>query len=525
MKKILFITFFIITTFSFAQDWQQQLNQLSNDMIKIANDARIAKEKRQQEEKQRLEAERQRKEQERLKQEQEEQEAIQIFNGKMPEYTDIVSNVNNPEMKLYMDYIIYQAQKAGFEYVDMSTCFTEEEECIARKSLAYLKKGNTNVSIGIGFWLKESAQSFRRILWCYCTENCTSISDIKLSVFLDKSLSTTEGLVINENSIPKSTPSSFFTNSKYRGFEIESEIDHKESIAAYRHNANLTKICHSNDNIANQITWYKKAANLGDTQSMLDLGDIYEKKLNDYTEAIKYYERYFNKTNDTLTANYIARLYATKFFNNYKANEWFLKAHYDNNTIGNIYQYDLKNNTEALSFYKKAVEDGDNNLYYIIGNIYYLGENGIKKDFYEAKDWYQKALDNSIDPRFKADILYNIGNLYVLGNTNFSKNYQIAIDYFIKSINSYKSDSYKEVVMSDIANLYSKSLYQLQGTNLNQDFNEAKNWYLKLIELNIPSESKSKYMLEISNLYEIGGENLKKSKSEAKFWKNKSQGK
>lgn len=45
MKKIIIIFLFFITTSTFAQDWQQQLNQLSKDMIKIANDAKLAKEK------------------------------------------------------------------------------------------------------------------------------------------------------------------------------------------------------------------------------------------------------------------------------------------------------------------------------------------------------------------------------------------------------------------------------------------------------------------------------------------------
>jgi TPR repeat protein len=526
MKKIIFITFFFISTFSFAQDWQQQLNQLTNDMVKIANDARIAKEKRQQEEKQRLEAERQRKEQERLKQEQEKQEAIQIFNGKMPEYTDIVSNPNNPEMKYYMDYIVYQAQKAGFEFVDMSTCFSDEENAIVRKSLAYFKKNNTNVSIGVGFWLNESSQSFRRILWCYCSDNCGIIGDIKLSTFLDKSLSTTNGLVINENSIPKSIPSSFLVGSKYRGFEIESNIDQKESILAYRHNAQLTKICHSNENIANQITWYKKAADLGDTQSMLDVAETYEKKLTDFISAIKYYERYFNKTNDTVTADYIARLYASKNLNDLeKANEWFVKAGWKDETIGRIYQYDLKNNVAALSFYKKVADEDNNYLYSRIADIYFLGENGITKDFNEAKKWYIKHLENNNDSFTKANVFSNIGYLYVQGCDNFPRNYQIAINYFIKSINLFDNEVYMFQDMKKIAELYSSTIYELKGTNLNQDYNEAKNWYLKVLELTLNAKEKYDIMMSISKLYETGGENLKKSKSEAKYWKNKADGK
>ncbi|MFN8284739.1 MAG: hypothetical protein U0U67_16060 [Chitinophagales bacterium] len=518
MKKIIIIFLFFITTSTFAQDWQQQLNQLSKDMIKIANDAKLAKEKRQQEEQQRLEAERQRKEQERLKQEQENQKALQIFKEKLPAYTDIVTNPNNPEMRLYMDYIVYQAKKAGFEYVDMSCCFSEESNSLVRKSLALFKKENTFVNIGIGFWLTESAQRFQRYLWCYCSENCGAISDIKLPVFLDKSLATTNGSVINENSIPASTPSSFFTSTKYRGYEYESNIDQKESIQAYRHNANLTKICHSNENISNQITWYKKAVNLGDTQSMLDVAGVYEKDLADYLEAIKYYTMYFNKTNDTATANYIARLYASKVGNIVKANEWFVKAHYNNEEIGRIYEVDLKNNVAALSFYKKAVEEGNLLIVNNIAVIYHRGENGVSKDFNEAKKWYNKEFENSNNTLKKAIALNQIGYLYEEGCENFPKNYQIAIDYFEKSINLFENYTDKINRMEHIAKLYSSTIYQLKGTNLNQDYNEAKNWYLKAMELNIDSEEKRNIMLQISKLYETGGGNLKKDKSEAKKW-------
>lgn len=522
MKKIIFITLFFISTFSFAQDWQQQLNQLSNDMIKIANDARIAKEKRQQEEQQRLEVERQRKEQERLKQEQERQEAIQIFNGKMPEYTDIVNNPNNPEMKYYMDYIVYQAKKAGFEYVDMSTCFSEEEECIARKSLAYFKKGNTNVSIGIGFWLKESAQSFRRILWCYCTENCSSISDIKLPVFLDKSLSTTDGLVLNINSVPKSTPSTFLTSTQYRGFEIESNIDQKESIQAYRHNAQLTKICHSDDNIANKITWYKKAANLGDTLSMLSIAETYEKELKDYLEAIKYYKQYFNKTNDMVTAAYVGRLYASSTVsNNEKAKEWFAKAGLSDDRIGNVYE-ELNNNNEALYWYKKAANEGNTDMFKKIAFLYENNNTIYINDYTEVQSWFQKAIDNTTDLDEKANLYNFIAELYRNSKLTFPKNYAKAIQFYKKALFNSTDQKYKSTIISIIAKMYSSSSAELLNTGIDQDYEEAKKWYLNAIDLNIDNKQKSTLMWYIYKLYETGGINLEKSKSEAKYWKKKS---
>lgn len=523
MKKLILIVFVFTITTSFAQEWQQQLDQLTKDMVKIANDAKIAREKRQQEEQQRLEAERQRKEQERLKQEQEYQEALQIFNDKLPGYTDIVSNPNNPEMKLYMDYIVYQAQKAGFEYVDMSCCFSDESNSLVRKSLALFKKNNTFVKIGIGFWLTESSQSFTRILWCYCSENCGTISDIKLPTFLDKSLSTTDGLVLKENSIPKSIPSTFLSSSKYRGFEIESNIDPKESIPAFRHNANLTKICNSNENIANQITWLKQAANLGDTESMFDIAEVYETSLTDYLEAIKYYTMYFNKTKDTITAVYIAKLYASsKVSDLNKANEWLVKAKYNNEQIGRFYQDNLRNN-EALSFYKKAADEGNKNLFYEIASIYYTGQNGVTQDFNEAKKWYQKAIDNSNNSNDKATYLSFIASLYQIGSVNFPKNYPMAIDNYTKAIDLREKDISKSDIIELVASWYSSSIYKLKGTNLNQDYNEAKNWYLKILDLNIPSNLKSKAMLKISQLYEEGGENLKKSKSEAKKWLKESK--
>ena len=75
--------------------------------------------------------------------------------------------------------------------------------------------------------------------------------------------------------------------------------------------------------------------------------------------------------------------------------------------------------------------------------------------------------------------------------------------------------------MNEIAKLYSSTASQLKDTNLNHDYNEARNWYLKVLELNLEAKDRTEIMMKLSKLYETGGENLKKDKSEAKYWYKK----
>jgi TPR repeat protein len=525
MKKILFISCLFFATSTFAQ-WQQQLDQLSKDMIKIATDAQIAREKRQQEEKQRLAQEKMEREQrlaeEKAQAEQAEQYRIQKFSSNLEYYTDLVSNPNNPELGQYMDYITYQAKKSSYNFTSISTCISEEENNKVRKSLALFTNGTTKVNIGIGFWLNENNNTFRKILWCYCYENCESISTIKLPTILgSESLKITNGLTISENTIPNPTPKNFFNTSNYRGFDIESNINNSKTIEAYLHNANLSKICNSNESISEQIDWYQKAMDLGDKQSVLELAKIYENKLQDYAAALKFYELNYSQTKDSSIADNIARLYASKLKNKYKANEWFVITGYDNETIGKIYQYDFKNNVEAITFYKKAIEEDNKNLFFELAAIYNIGENGISKDFTEAKKWYLKAFQSNISTTRKQDMLYNIGLLYLNGSSGFPKDYQATIDYYIKALKLPDATDYKFFFMNEIAKLYSSTAYQLKDTNLNQDYNEARNWYLKVLELNLEAKDRTEIMMKLSKLYETGGENLKKDKSEAKYWYKK----
>jgi TPR repeat protein len=118
-------------------------------------------------------------------------------------------------------------------------------------------------------------------------------------------------------------------------------------------------------------------------------------------------------------------------------------------------------------------------------------------------------------------MLYNIGLLYLNGSSGFPKDYQATIDYYIKALKLPDATDYKFFFMNEIAKLYSSTAYQLKDTNLNQDYNEARNWYLKVLELNLEAKDRTEIMMKLSKLYETGGENLKKDKSEAKYWYKK----
>jgi TPR repeat protein len=119
----------------------------------------------------------------------------------------------------------------------------------------------------------------------------------------------------------------------------------------------------------NAIKWFETAYKQGDKQGAYALGILYEDNLKDYPSAIKWYE-IAHKQGNKEAPYALALLYDDTLKDYPKAFEWYSTA------------YD-KNNKHFGALYK-------------IGFAYLEGK-GVKKDLVEAKRLLRLAADNGID--------------------------------------------------------------------------------------------------------------------------------
>ena len=85
-----------------------------------------------------------------------------------------------------------------------------------------------------------------------------------------------------------------------------------------------------------------------------------------------------------------------------------------------------KNHAEAMKWYRKAAEKGNANALFRMGYMYENGKS-VKKDYAEAMKWYRKAAEKG-----HAEAIFCIGFLYLLGN-GVKHDYSLAMKCFKKA--------------------------------------------------------------------------------------------
>ncbi len=136
---------------------------------------------------------------------------------------------------------------------------------------------------------------------------------------------------------------------------------------------------------------------------------------------------------------------------------------------------------EAMRWYRRVAESGEPKLVNVaqnnIGLFYYRGQ-GVTKDRQESLKWLQRAVDN--------------GNSKAVKNLKFVRGHILTLEAMeIMDSQPSKADEKKafEQLLEGAegnypwAMLYTASNYQ-RGRGVQQNFQEAMRWYLKVAELN-----------------------------------------
>ncbi len=120
-----------------------------------------------------------------------------------------------------------------------------------------------------------------------------------------------------------------------------------------------------------------------------------------------------------------------------------------------------RNKAEAVKWYQKAAEHGDENAQSILCAMYFVGID-IHKDYYQAKKWCQKAADNG-----DQDAQFTIGMMYYDGD-GLPMDFNEAAMWFRKAAD--QGDDVAEFVLG---------LAYANGQGVMQDYVTAYEWFTK----------------------------------------------
>jgi TPR repeat protein len=132
--------------------------------------------------------------------------------------------------------------------------------------------------------------------------------------------------------------------------------------------------------------------------------------------------------------------------------------------IGGMYltgQVQPKDYTEALRWLRKAADQGNAAAQSFVGLLYVNGD-GVRQDYAEAMSWFQKAADQG-----SAMAEFNIGLMYGNGE-GVPKDYTQALGWFRKAADKGNADA-----QFNIGVLY------MNGVGVAQDYAQAMRWYQK----------------------------------------------
>lgn len=121
--------------------------------------------------------------------------------------------------------------------------------------------------------------------------------------------------------------------------------------------------------------------------------------------------------------------------------------------------------SEAEKKYLVSAMAGDAAAQYELGNCYFEGKDGCKKDYKQAVNWFRKSAEQG-NPLAQC----NLGWCYETGN-GVTKDYNQAVDWYRKS-----AEQGEAVAQRNLGMCYE------YGYGVEKDYNQAVNWYRKSAE-------------------------------------------
>jgi len=231
---------------------------------------------------------------------------------------------------------------------------------------------------------------------------------------------------------------------------------------------------------AEAVSWYRKAAELGDARAMNNLGGMYRRGQGglkpDPATAVSWYRK-------------AAELGGVRGMTN-------LGVMYERGEGGLN-----RDPATAVSWYRKAAELGDVRGMTNLGVMCERGEGGLNRDPATAVSWYRKAAELG-DARGMA----YLGGMYERGDGGLIRDAVLAVLWYRKAAELGVPEAMTSLGV----------MYQRGDGGLNRDPVTAVSWYRKAAELGEPFA-----MNNLGLMYERGGGGLKRNRRAAISWYRK----
>lgn len=227
------------------------------------------------------------------------------------------------------------------------------------------------------------------------------------------------------------------------------------------------------------LSWFRKAADAGDSGGMRHLGVMYAQGqgvAKDPEQAVSWFRKGADAGNTKAMLD-LALTYSNGHImeKNYsQAAYWYRKAADGGEVramdeLGVLYAHGTgvqKDLVQAVYWFRRGADAGMPQAMANLGICYANGDGVPTRDYQQALSWYRKAADMG-----NADGLWGVGSLYKNG-LGVNQDYAQAVDWFRRS-----ADAGSTKGMNGLASMYEN------GWGVHRDHQQAITWYRKAAQM------------------------------------------
>ena len=272
---------------------------------------------------------------------------------------------------------------------------------------------------------------------------------------------------------------------------IKCNVDRKQSA---KEQYELGKTFYDDEDYAEAVKWYRRAANKGNAEAQNDLGLCYyygEGVEEDETEAVRWFWDAAMQGNARAQNNLGNCYYYGKGVkqDNKEAVEWYQGATAKGNadaqySLGNMHEYGHvveQSYEKAVEWYRKAAEQGQVRALCKLGYMYEYGK-GVKQSDEKAVEWYRKAAKQG-----DAYAQNELGDRYCFGE-GVEESDETAVEWYRKAAEQGYASAQNEL----------GDRYYF-GTGVKQSDETAVKWYRKAAE-----QGNANAQCNLGGMYEYG---------------------
>ena len=226
------------------------------------------------------------------------------------------------------------------------------------------------------------------------------------------------------------------------------------------------------------VLWYQKAAQQGHAGAQYELGHCFQFSIgveSNMTQAIYWYRKAADQgllyALEALVYCYARKDLEQDQMKAYEMIEAIIEqGQCDSLRIGQMYDWDLRDDKNAAYWYQKAAEQGDTEAQMELGKCYYNGK-GISQDIEKALLWYEKSATS--DPH----CAWTLADMYFQGE-NIEQDKKIALIWYEFAANKYAEYAWQLGEMYYYGRNEAEESEDVEEENFEKNYEKAEKWYI-----------------------------------------------